>query len=430
MSEQRKQSEQQVATFDELKWGDSPVPLQDNGGIPQNEQPDDREPSPQRQAELEAAYATNIAAGRPPYDRVRIHTRGELRWIMRARQWSGEDDNFTVKYLLRPQEQEVEAANLNGAWLADSNLSDIQLRRATFVGANLVRANLCGADLVDTDFARADLGFANLQGTNLIWSNFDGAHLRQANLQDALLRFANLSGAGLARADLQGADLRNARLDATTLLAENAMDARTQLRDVVWNGAMLTRLNWNHLRRLGDEALAEQSKTPSGKNKTADQRLAGYQGAVRGYEQLAVVLQGQGLTDPANRFAYRAQVLQRQVLKRQGVKKWPAYVGSFLLATLAGYGYRLWRILVVYVLALLFFAACYYFSGVLSLPGSVQLQWYQSLLVSLTAIHGRVFFETFGLNSSESWIAAIESVVGIIIEGVFVAMLIQRFFRN
>jgi uncharacterized protein YjbI with pentapeptide repeats len=428
MSEQDKQSEQQVATFDELKWGDSPIPLQDRG-MPQEGQPDDHEPSAPRQAELEAACLANIAAGRPPYYRVRIHSRGELWWIMQKRQWSGEHDNFTVKYLLRPQEQEVEAANLNGAWLADSDLSGMQLRRATFVGANLVRVNLRSADLVDTDFTQADLGFANLEDTNLIWANFDGAHLRQANLRNALLRFANLAGAGLARAELQGADLRNARLDATTLLAENGMDTHTQLRDVVWNGAMLTRLNWNQLSRLGDE-VAAQHLTEGGKKKTAAQRLAGYQGAVRGYEQLAVVLQGQGLVDPAGRFAYRGQVLQRQVLKLQGVKKWPAYTGSLLLATLAGYGYRLWRILIVYILALVFFAACYYFSGVLSLPGSVQLQWYQSLLVSLTAIHGRVFFETFGLNSSQSWIAAVESVVGIVIEGVFVAMLIQRIFSK
>jgi hypothetical protein len=48
--------------------------------------------------------------------------------------------------------------------------------------------------------------------------------------------------------------------------------------------------------------------------------------------------------------------------------------------------------------------------------------------VSLTAIHGRVFITSFGLDSVQSLIAAIESVVGIVIEGTFVAMLIQRFF--
>jgi hypothetical protein len=55
------------------------------------------------------------------------------------------------------------------------------------------------------------------------------------------------------------------------------------------------------------------------------------------------------------------------------------------------------------------------------------------LQVSLPASHSHVFFTTFGLDSIQAWIAASESVasesvVGIVIEGVFVAMLIQRFF--
>jgi hypothetical protein len=48
--------------------------------------------------------------------------------------------------------------------------------------------------------------------------------------------------------------------------------------------------------------------------------------------------------------------------------------------------------------------------------------------ISLNAIHGRVFFAQFGLDTVQSWLATGESIVGIVIEGVFVAMLIQRFF--
>jgi hypothetical protein len=60
--------------------------------------------------------------------------------------------------------------------------------------------------------------------------------------------------------------------------------------------------------------------------------------------------------------------------------------------------------------------------------GATHLEWYEALLVSLTAIHGRVFITTFGLDSIQAWIAAVESGVGIVIEGVFAAMFIQRFF--
>jgi hypothetical protein len=103
-----------------------------------------------------------------------------------------------------------------------------------------------------------------------------------------------------------------------------------------------------------------------------------------------------------------------------------AYFFSVLLAVLAGCGYRLGRILIAYIVALVLFAAAYFAAGVWL--GATHLEWYEALLVSLTAIHSRVFITTFGLDSIQAWIAAVESVVGIVIEGVFVAMLIQRFF--
>jgi hypothetical protein len=52
---------------------------------------------------------------------------------------------------------------------------------------------------------------------------------------------------------------------------------------------------------------------------------------------------------------------------------------------------------------------------------------FNALLVSLTAIHGRTFFEQFAFTA-QGWVAAVESIIGIVIEGMFVAMLIQRFF--
>ncbi|HEX9414433.1 MAG TPA: hypothetical protein VF916_13085, partial [Ktedonobacterales bacterium] len=50
--------------------------------------------------------------------------------------------------------------------------------------------------------------------------------------------------------------------------------------------------------------------------------------------------------------------------------------------------------------------------------------------ISLNAIHGRVFFAQFGLDTAQSWIATGESICGIVIEGVFVAVLIQRLFSR
>ena len=90
---------------------------------------------------------------------------------------------------------------------------------------------------------------------------------------------------------------------------------------------------------------------------------------------------------------------------------------------MAGYGYRLWRIFVAYGLVLAVFALIFWALGVHSYSAE---PWYQALwdsfLVSLSAIHGRTFFEQIGAWTPAAWVAAIESVVGIVIEGVFVAI--------
>jgi hypothetical protein len=54
----------------------------------------------------------------------------------------------------------------------------------------------------------------------------------------------------------------------------------------------------------------------------------------------------------------------------------------------------------------------------------------RNVQISLNAIHGRAFFAQFGLDTVQSWIATAESVVGIVIEGLFVAVLIQRLFSR
>jgi hypothetical protein len=49
----------------------------------------------------------------------------------------------------------------------------------------------------------------------------------------------------------------------------------------------------------------------------AFERLELYRAAVRANRQLATALRDQGLNEDADRFGYRAQVLQRRVLRRQ-----------------------------------------------------------------------------------------------------------------
>src|SRR5205823_1298365 len=107
----------------------------------------------------------------------------------------------------------------------------------------------------------------------------------------------------------------------------------TSLVDISWEGANLAVIDWSHIKGLGIEHSATQQKERHG-----EKRLNEYQRTVRANRQLVVALQSQGLNEDAIRFAYRAQKLQRIVLRLQ--RKYIPYLFSLLLDLLAGYGYR------------------------------------------------------------------------------------------
>jgi len=177
---------------------------------------------------------------------------------------------------------------------------------------------------------------------------------------------------------------------------------------------------------LGDEraAYVAQATPPAA-------RTDAYRAAVRANRQLALALQSQGLNENAAHFAYRAQLLQREVLWQEG--NLAAYLFSLFIGAVSGYGYRLWRIFFAYGVVLAAFALIFWALGVHSFAAASAEPWYRSLwdslLVSLSAIHGRTISEQLGAWTPVAWVAALESVIGIVIEGVFVAMIIQRLFR-
>jgi len=108
---------------------------------------------------------------------------------------------------------------------------------------------------------------------------------------------------------------------------------------------------------------------------------------VRAYRQLAAQLRAQGMNEVADRFLYRAQQLQRRVLLRQG--RLGAWLFSWVLALLAGYGYRPGRTVFWYLATVVSFAVAYY------LLGPAQGHTFQpdgALVFSVTSFHGRGFF--------------------------------------
>jgi len=191
---------------------------------------------------------------------------------------------------------------------------------------------------------------------------------------------------------------------------------------VHWGDANLAVVDWKSVSMLGDEYQARQ-KERNGKVKDRRTRLNEYEAAVRANRQLAIALQAQGMNEQAARFAYRAQQLQRKVFWLQ--HEFGRWLFSMLLALLSGYGYRIWRILAAYALMVSLFAVAYFVLGFHYPP---HLTLAQAFLESITAFHGRVFLEQFTLDTPQIWATALEAVTGLIIEGVFIAMLVQQFF--
>jgi hypothetical protein len=281
---------------------------------------------------------------------------------------------------------------------------------------------------------------ANLWGTALWQANLNGARLAgagmmEAYLENSLLFGAQLQGASLIRANLKKTLLREGHLEGTDLSDVQLAEARLndvrlgdekhrgpQLADAHWSDVNLSVVNWSQVTVLGDEYEAHQKKR-KGMAKDRKTRLQEYQTAVRANRQLAAALQNQGLNEEAARFAYRAQVLQRKVLWLQrDIGKW---FFSLLLALLAGYGYRMGRIIIAYLLVVFICATAYFVLGRYYTP---HLSLVQAVLESITAFHGRVFLELFASDTPQIWVTAFEAVAGLLIEGVFIAMLTQRFF--
>jgi hypothetical protein len=245
------------------------------------------------------------------------------------------------------------------------------------------------------------------------------------HLEGARLNGAHLEGAALGYAHLEGADLSGTSFDKTAHL-NGAVLTGALLDQVTFDNVNLTVVDWNLVPLLGDEVTAKKAKDEEGKPKDAATRRDEFAAAVRANRVLAVTLRAQGLNEDADKYAYRAQVRQRQVLRQQG--KLGRAFGSWLLDVVAGYGYKPMRSIVTYVLVVASFAISYFLLG--GAHGQ-PLSWNESLVVSMTAFHGRGFFgSAFQPGDPQAAVAAVEALVGLLIEITFIATFTQRFFAR
>jgi hypothetical protein len=197
-----------------------------------------------------------------------------------------------------------------------------------------------------------------------------------------------------------------------------------RLADTQWGVTNLAVVDWSQVTKPGDEWEAKQKMTTDGKKKEKAERLNDYRAAARANRQLAVALQAEGLSEETARFAYRAQRLQRVVLRRQ--KKIGQYLFSGFLDLLAGYGYKPGRSVIAYLVIIFGFMGLYLLNAHFVLP---HLRWDEALVLSVNSFHGRGFFsQDISLGDTYARLAAAEAVIGLIIEISFIATFTQRFF--
>jgi uncharacterized protein YjbI with pentapeptide repeats len=359
-------------------------------------------------------------------------TRADVEWLLATHASGGmrgpvdwDDAKQRGREGLDLRGADLRGADLRGADLRGADLRELPLARARGSltndelpegGSDTGNVTL-GSALVR--LAGAKLNRAHLEGMSLRGVDLSGADLRGAFLDRASLYGARLTGADLSRASLAGASLRRAVFDEATnlygVVVSSSAAGGIYVRDIRWGDVDLTVVAWGPLRRLGDERALATRRTEND-----------HQNALRANRQLATVLRGQGLNEDADRFAYRALVVQRRLLLRQlHPLRW---LGSLVLDLIAGYGYRPLRSFLAYAGVILGFAGLYLLNAQFAAP---HLRWDEALVLSVSSFHGRGFFTTgISLGDTLARLAAVEAIIGLLIEITFIATFTQRYFAR
>lgn len=365
----------------------------------------------------------------------------------------------TEERLLASKEaaREKELRDAAGVHMEGVNLTDTHLE-----GAILRSARLEGACLFRTRLEHANLTMAHMEGSDCRAAHFEGASMATVHLGGFSADtpphpqhwVADFSGPVVDvrqtafPTTLPPASLRLAFFDVATSFYPDIGNERLGFISIVdarLNDMNLARVDWTKVSILGDERTARNKYTRFGKARTLSGRIALYKVAARANSQLAIALSAQGMADQATRFLYRSLILDRKLMAlriRKGqLKHLVPYLLSWFLFLVTGYGYRMWRLLLTYVLLIAGFAAGYALTGkycgvTLGLSSGMWLScrpdisWFNVLLISLTAFHGRVFSQQFGVGSPQFVLTAVEAIVGLVVESIFIAMLTQRVFNR
>jgi len=393
---------------------------------------------PERQRMLAERRTAEGATNESPFAGMKLD-RADVEWLLATHESYGvrgpvdaEDPAQRLREGLNLRAVDLRQARLGGLPLARTNFSNALLDKVNLSQAHLERASFANSQMQGAVLTKVWARDASFRQTNLEDARFTEAHLESANLYQANCRNAefyitHLEEAYVGQARFAQATIRRAFFDSGTSWNDAVLwdeqHVSASLADARWGDTNLATMDWSQVRMIGDERDARSRIDRDGKPKTADKWRDNYRRAVRANRQLAITLRAQGMNEEADRFAYRAQVCQRILYRRQG-RLGPAF-GSGFLDMLAGYGYKPIRTLLVYLIILLAFTGTYLAIG------NGELSPIQALVFSITSFHGRGFFPAaVTVDTSVTVVAAAEAVIGLILEGSFIAIFTQRFFSR
>jgi len=373
-------------------------------------------------------------------------------------------------------------AHLEGATLLEAHLENAYLLGTFLEGANLLEAHCEGARLGGAQLEGANLQDVHFEGKAVPrddlarlrrWLPHFPARLRAADLRGMYLdKRTNLTGARLGDerlgfvtlADIHWGDvnltvvdwkqvkwlgdehiappLRNKTEDLPQESAKPAEEtANSSSRGSKETRTMRAIDRMLRAQEVNDAVISYVTSSPTlmermrrrqvreeEQEKVRLKNLATWRdtAALRANRQLAVILRSQGLNEDADRFAYRAHLIQRRMLLRNGPRSIGPFLFSCFLDVLAGYGYKPGRTLVAYLSIILGFGLLYFLSGQDVEPHYSPLY---ALLVSIISFHGRGFFPSGFLPTMPMVVlGACEAIIGVTIEISFIATFTQRYF--
>lgn len=162
----------------------------------------------------------------------------------------------------RLQEAHLEQAQLHGALLDEAQLQgskldyaqlqDASLRRSQLRGSSLKHSNLMNAKLDESNLEDASFDYAYLENASLRRAELQRSSLNEAVLERAWLEWSQLSDASLDRAKLGGASFIRAQLRGTSLKRAQLQGAsfdNAHLQGAILDGAQLqgASLEWAQL---------------------------------------------------------------------------------------------------------------------------------------------------------------------------------------